>query len=64
MQRLSHENLSSELRFHGDERCTIKFLESAHQYNLNIFGINDVEVAHVVLGGEAIDKVLTVDSLE
>lgn len=64
MQRLGHENFASELRFHSDERCTIKLLESAHQYNLNFFGIDDVEVACVVLSGEAIDKILTIDSLE
>ena len=64
MQWLGHENFASEMRLHSDERCTIKLLESAHQYNLNFFGIDDVEVTCVVLGGEAIDKVLTVDSLE
>ena len=63
MQRLRHVHFSFETRVHREERRTVQLLESRNQHNVDIFYVENIEVANVELGLAAVSKDLTANSL-
>ena len=63
VEGLGHENFAFELGVHGDEWCTVQFLESADQDDLDVLNIQHVEVPQVIPRRIAINKALTIQSL-
>ena len=60
MHGLSHVNLALELRMYREERCSVEFLKSGDEYDLQIFDGENIEMSKIELGSASINEKLPV----